>query len=476
MSENSIAFQEKHQAFLASSRRHVLMITNHGIHQWRVIPGLPDTGGQNVFVNQFTAALADSGLKITIVNRGGYPHPVTGEPRTGLHYKDEHQRILYLEDGLQTFVRKEDMGARVPALTDSLQGFLGTEGTEVHLIVSHYWDGAAIGAQYNNSRQEPVQHIWIPHSLGTIKKRNVPQERWSSLRIDERIATERELVTEVDVLGATSSTIRRALGEDYGCTTPVIFLPPCVDPDRYHPRQVPETDEVWGFLSQRCGLSPEAVRASKIVTEISRTDTTKRKDVLIKAFAIAHRRVPDSLLVVSIDENKGELARDLPDLIHTLGLRDHVAVVGSIWDLLPTLYAITDVYCTPSVMEGFGMSAQEAAATGVPVVASHLVPFATEHLLGNEVTVLSGGPDRETDSHPVRRGQGALVVQADDVHGFAHGLEILLTDENLRQEMGQNAYHITVPAFTWPDRVTAFLDQIGLGLGNTGEHEYEPAD
>ncbi len=452
------------------------MITNHGIHQWRVIPGLPDTGGQNVFVNQFTAALADQGFRITIVNRGGYPHPVTGEPRTDVHYKDKHQRILYLEDGLQAFVRKEDMGAHVPALADSLKGFLDAEGTDVHLIISHYWDGAAIGARYNKSRQEPVKHVWIPHSLGTIKKRNVEQERWPSLRINERIATERELVTEVDGLGATSSTVERALREDYGNTRPVLFLPPCVNPDRYHPRRVPETDGVWGFLSQRSGLSPEAVRVSKIVTEISRTDTTKRKDVLIKAFAIAHQRVPDSLLVVSIDENKGELARDLLNLIHTLGLRDHVAVVGSIWDLLPTLYAITDVYCTPSVMEGFGMSAQEAAATRVPVVASHLVPFATEHLLGKEVTVLSGETDSEADSHPVQRGQGALVVQADDVHGFAHGLEILLTDENLRQEMGENAYHITVPTFTWPDRVTAFLDQIGLGPENTGEHVYEPAD
>jgi len=69
------------------------MITNHGIHQWQVIPGLPDTGGQNVFVNQFTEALAKLGFRITIVNRGGYSHPVTGEPQRGLCYQDENQRI-----------------------------------------------------------------------------------------------------------------------------------------------------------------------------------------------------------------------------------------------------------------------------------------------------------------------------------------------------------------------------------------------
>ncbi len=36
---------KKHRDFLASDRKHVLMTTNHGIHQWKVIPGLPDTGG-----------------------------------------------------------------------------------------------------------------------------------------------------------------------------------------------------------------------------------------------------------------------------------------------------------------------------------------------------------------------------------------------------------------------------------------------
>jgi len=210
-----ITSPEKHKAFLSSPRQHVLMITNHGIHQWEIIPGLPDTGGQNVFVNQFTEALAKMGFRITIVNRGGYPHPVTGERRTGLHYKDSHQRILYLEDGSAEFVRKEDMNERIPALAESLKRFLCAEGTEVDLIISHYWDGAQVGVLYNQSRREQVKHVWVPHSLGAIKKRNVPQERWPGLRVDERIAVEKSLLPQLDGIVATSSAIKRALKEDY---------------------------------------------------------------------------------------------------------------------------------------------------------------------------------------------------------------------------------------------------------------------
>ncbi len=161
---------------------------------------------------------------------------------------------------------------------------------------------------------------------------------------------------------------------------------------------------------------------------------------------------------MSIDDNQEELAAELKELIQALELRGHVAVVGSVWDLLPTLYAVTDVYCTPSVMEGFGMSAQEAAASGVPVVASHLVPFVTEYLLGAYFKEVHYDADRP----PLKLGAGAIAVQADDVDGFAQALEQLLLDEELRKRMGTNAYHTTVPYFTWDNMVTVFLEEVGV--------------
>ena len=108
------------------------------------------------------------------------------------------------------------------------------------------------------------------------------------------------------------------------------------------------------------------------------------------------------------------------------------------------------------------MSAQEAAATGVPVVASYLVPFVTEYLLGTDVEEVHF----EGGHQPLKLGNGAIVVQADDVNGFAHALEMLLSNDDLRKTMGQNAYHVTVPYFTWQNRVTVFLKEIGVNFGN----------
>lgn len=449
---------KNHRAFLASERKHILMITNHGIHQWQVIPGLPDTGGQNVFVNQFTTALVERGFKVTIANRGGFRHPVSDEMRRGIRYKDEQQRIVYLEDDTKEFIRKEDMPEHIPQLVESLKTYLANQGTQVDLIISHYWDGAKIGVEYNRERPEPVQHIWVPHSLGAIKKRNVPDWEWADLRIDERIEIERSMITELDGVAATSETIQKSLAEDYGYEGPALFLPSCIDTDRFHPRDIASDDEIWNFLSDHVDLPVEKIINSKIVAEISRTDTTKRKDVLIKAFARVQAELPETLLIVSIDESRAELADSLKSLISEHQLDRHTAVVGFIPDRLPKIFALTDVYCTPSVMEGFGMAAQEATATKVPVVASHLVPFVTEYLLGDNVKEV--WYDREQQTEPLRQGRGAIVVPANDVAGFAYALKTLLIDDKLRRQMGEEAYEVTIPYFSWSRVVDRFLDKI----------------
>lgn len=450
-----------HQAFIQSSREHILMLTIHGVHEWQVVPGLQDTGGQNVFVNMFSSALCKSGYKVTIVNRGGYPHPRTGDSQAGLCYLDENQRILYLEDGLPEFVRKEDMGDRLPDLLDSLTSFLEEEGEKVELIVSHYWDAGKLGNLLIQNNELNAKHVWVPHSLGMLKRRNLSPEACNDLRIQERIAFERDIFKQVDFLGATSSKIKASAEYDYGYEGKTLWLPPWVNQERYYPRAVSDSNSIWHVLSKASGVSPEEIQGKKIITEISRTDDTKQKDVLIKAFALAHQRHPDSFLVVSIDKTNGPLADELLGLIETENLAGNVAAVGSIWEALPALYAITDIYCTPSIMEGFGMSVQEAAATRVPVVSSNLVPFATEYLAGEAASKIETGFRSE-----ITIGAGALIVSPGDVEGFAGAIDLLLSDEPLRKTMGLSAFKATIPYFTWEHIVQDFLEGAFQGDAN----------
>jgi len=445
--------------FLASRKPHILMITNHGIHEWQVVPGLQDTGGQNVFVNQFSRALARFGFRVTTVNRGGYHHPLSGAWQKGVSFRGKYERIVYLEDGREEFVRKEDMHEQIHALTSALERRLSREEIHVDLLVTHYWDAAVMGVRLQEMLKNPVKHIWVPHSLGILKKRNLKEEQYAQLRIDERIEAERAFVPRLTGVASTSSLIREVLIENYGYRGPDLFLPPCVDTERYHPREVEADDPLWAYLAERTALTTGEVRRRTLVTEISRTDVTKGKDVLIKAFAAVRPKFPDTLLVLSIDEARPELAAELKKLIRTRGLEAHTAVVGSIWELLPSLYAATAVYCTPAIQEGFGMSAQEAAATAVPVIASDRVPFAVEYLLGSEARQIRFG---SKSGQVLELGQGAVQVPANQEKGFARALELLLGDRALRRSMGDKAYTLTIPYFTWDNMVERFLEALDV--------------
>ena len=428
------------------------MLTIHGVHEWQVVPGLQDTVGQNVFVNQFSAALSRCGFKITVVNRGGYPHPRNGRSQAGLCYLDENQRILYLDDGLPEIVRKEDMGDRLPNLLDCLVRFLESEGGSIEWIISHYWDAGMLGKLLLQSKKVKARHIWVPHSLGIVKQQNLSPEKANNLRIHERISSEHEIFANIDFLAATSSRIKTSAKSDYRYDGKFLWLPPCVDQERYFPRSVADSDPLWVLLSEASGISPDEIRKKRIVTEISRTDDTKQKDVLIKAFAKARQIHTDSFLVVSIDKTNDPLAKELFGLIEVANLRGSVAAVGSIWKELPALYAITDIYCTPSIMEGFGMSVQEAAATKVPIVSSNLVPFVTEYLAGEtpERIKLSSGTE-------ILDGAGALIVHSGDIEGFAGAIDLLLSDEKFREKKGTMAFKATIPYFTWEHIIRDFL-------------------
>ena len=77
--------------------------------------------------------------------------------------------------------------------------------------------------------------------------------------------------------------------------------------------------------------------------------------------------------LVAVVERQSGHARDLHALLHRLGLHDRVRLVSNISDTdLRALYTQADLVLFPSLAEGFGLPPVQAAACGVPVIASDL--------------------------------------------------------------------------------------------------------
>lgn len=142
---------------------------------------------------------------------------------------------------------------------------------------------------------------------------------------------------------------------------------------------------------------------------------TEKKDhrMLVEAFALLHRQVPASRLVII---GGGKLEQDLHHWVRDAGLSDVTVLPGSRDDARELMPAF-DVFALSSRFEGLSIALVEALAAGVPSV----------------VTRVGGVPEVLNDA------EAGFVVPAQDTRAFADALTTLLSDENLRSTMSSAA-------------------------------------
>lgn len=107
-----------------------------------------------------------------------------------------------------------------------------------------------------------------------------------------------------------------------------------------------------------------------VVGNVGRLCAQKNQDFLLDVFAQVKRRNPESSLLLV---GEGELLGHLKEKARRLKIADSVIFYGTASHIERLLWAM-DVFAFPSQFEGLGIAAIEAQATGLPVVASELVP------------------------------------------------------------------------------------------------------
>jgi len=118
-------------------------------------------------------------------------------------------------------------------------------------------------------------------------------------------------------------------------------------------------------------------RLSRYVLAVGGIEPRKGSLDLLEAYALLVESDPDLRLVIA----GGETLFDYRDYraawdkraAELLGPDRNPLVLGSVaHDELPSLVAAAEVFCFPSIKEGFGLAAMEALAAGVPVVTRDL--------------------------------------------------------------------------------------------------------
>ena len=209
--------------------------------------------------------------------------------------------------------------------------------------------------------------------------------------------------------------------------------------------------EHYGVPRERIGIVPEGIDVEFWQTALAQTPPRSdyrptilcvarhypRKHVndLLRAFALIRRYAPDAQLRIVGD---GPEHQNLIALAHELEIADAVTLLGAIPDAeVKAEYAHADIFCLPSVQEGFGIVFLEAMAAGLPVVS----------------TTAAGIPE------VVAHGKTGILVPPGDVTSIAGALLVLLSDPELREQYGQ-AGRERVVRYDWTRVTKTFLCEI----------------
>jgi glycosyltransferase involved in cell wall biosynthesis len=172
----------------------------------------------------------------------------------------------------------------------------------------------------------------------------------------------RALYRGADAFACISRDIER---ETLACGVPrerVWYLPNAIDMSHFRPAESGERDRVRREL----GLPLDRV----ICLFVGRLSREKGVMDLLEAWRLL--QPDDALLVVAGPDMTGhawDAGAPGRAFVHTHGLSDRVRLVGPLTDVAPMMRA-SDLVVQPSHFEALGLSAIEALACGIPLVAS----------------------------------------------------------------------------------------------------------
>lgn len=158
-------------------------------------------------------------------------------------------------------------------------------------------------------------------------------------------------------------------------------------------------------------------KEEKIIFAAGRLTGVKGFDLLIKSWKLLEEKYPDWQVVVA---GEGEDRKILENMILVERLKK-IHFIGNVSNI-EKYYENAAFFVLPSRDEGFGMVILEAMDFAIPVVS---------------FDCKAGPKEIITD------GENGFLVEPENIEEFAHKMELLIKDENLRREMGKTAKRST---------------------------------
>lgn len=414
-----------------------------------------DTGGQCKYVLELVRALAE--------------HPRVGrvdlltrqviDPKVSLDYAEPVEvlgngaYIKRVTAGPRRYLRKESLWRYLDVFVDQALAQFREAGRLPDIIHAHYADAGYVGSRLASLLGCPL--IFTGHSLGKTKRASLLEGGKDAEMINRRYNLAARIEAEEMSLDAASLVVTSTRQEvdqqysvyDHHAPERMRVIPPGVDVERFSPPAdagVPEEtrQKIERFLDHP---------SRPAVLSIARADEKKNLISLVKAFGQSDTLRQNANLILiagnretisSLNPGARRVWTELLQAIDDYDLYGAVAIPKNHRaEEIPDYYRYAaetgGVFVNPALNEPFGLTVIEAAASGLPVLATN-----------------DGGP-RDI----LGNCENGLLIDPVDVPAMTRALESSLADRERWQAWSKGGLEGVHCHYTWAGHVDHYLEE-----------------
>ena len=437
---------------------YLLLISVHGLMRGHSneLGRDSDTGGQIKYVLELARALACHPHidRVDILTRSVIDAKVGPDYAQPQEQISDKAFIIRLPCGPRRYLRKEVLWPYLDSFADQALKHIRQVGRIPDIIHSHYADAGYVGIRLSSLLNTPL--VFTGHSLGHVKRQRLmvqgvkAENIESQYHISQRIEAEDQVLDNAAlVIASTAQEVdeQYSLYDNYQPDRMVV-IPPGIDLDRFYPPQrgrfmPPIFKQLARFLTD-----PD----KPMVLALSRADPRKNIATLVRAYA-ENPQLRELANLIIIAGNRDELAtmekgprRVLTELMVMI---DRYDLYGCIAypkrhepEEVPYLYRLAakskGLFVNPALTEPFGLTLLEAAASGLPIIATE-----------------DGGP--RDIIHYCKNG---VLIDPMDADRLGEILVEALTDKRQWTRWSKAGISGSKRHFSWDGHVTKYLKAI----------------
>ncbi|HWA34875.1 MAG TPA: HAD family hydrolase [Cyclobacteriaceae bacterium] len=456
---------------MKKSGYYIQLFSPHGLirHVEPEIGRDKDTGGQVKYVLELLESLSKHPRieKVDLITRKIIDKRVSRSYENEVEEVNEKARIIRLTCGGTIYRPKESLWNYLDEFIDNAISFIQKQDRRPDVFHGHYGDGNYIAGQLSSIYGKPF--ISTGHSLGRNKKNILMQQGLSAEKINEkfnmdrRISVEEETIHSADII--IVSTQHEIISQyklyENAAAGRFKVIPPGVNTDLFYPFYRLEMPSFKMSIEQEQALyriNSEIERflfnpAKPLIVSIGRADKRKNFETIIEAFGRDRelQTMANLAIFAGVRKDISDMPLDEQELLTNLLLMlDKYDLYGKMAIPkrndpkmeVPEIYRIAarkkGVFVNATPGENFGLTVIEAAACGLPVIASP-----------------DGGP-REI----VMNCENGLLVNVEDSRAVADALKKIIVYQAEWETYSANGIRASNQLYSWEAHASSYVDAL----------------